>query len=198
MRVSMAVAERSGDQLAALLLQGMQSCDLVKLAQEVVLDCLPQALDHGIDMGYEGLEPDSPNAQLLGNPTLLKELIRNLIENAIHYTPSNAERQGMVTVRTVSDPLGQWVSLQVEDNGPGISPQEREAIFEPFYRALGNEVDGTGLGLPIVREIAHKHGATVRVDDAHAGHTPAGARFSVRFPCSGLRTANASAPQAGL
>ncbi len=190
--LSMARAE------SGLLLQGMQSCDLVKLAQEMVLDCLPQALDHGIDMGYEGLEPDSPNAQLLGNPTLLKELIRNLIENAIHYTPSNAERQGMVTVRTVSDPLGQWVSLQVEDNGPGISPQEREAIFEPFYRALGNEVDGTGLGLPIVREIAHKHGATVRVDDAHAGHTPAGARFSVRFPCSGLRTANASAPQAGL
>ena len=179
--LSMARAE------SGLLLQGMQSCDLVKLAQEVVLDCLPQALDHGIDMGYEGLEPGSPHAQLLGNPTLLKELIRNLIENAIHYTPSHAERQGMVTVRTVSDPLGQWVSLQVEDNGPGITLQEREAIFEPFYRALGNEVDGTGLGLPIVREIAQKHGATVRVDDAHPGHTPPGARFSVRFPCGGLK-----------
>ncbi len=183
---------------SGLLLQGMQACDLVDLAQEVMLDCLNQAMDHHIDLGYEGLESGAPQAQMLGNPTLLKELIRNLIENAIHYTPSTAERQGVVTVRTVCDPMGQWVSLQVEDNGLGIPAQEREAIFEPFYRALGNQVDGTGLGLPIVREIAHKHGGSVRVDDAHSGQNPPGARFSVRFPIAQHRQATPSELQAGL
>lgn len=187
--LSMARAE------SGLLLQGMQACDLVELAQEVMLDCLNQAMDQGIDLGYEGLDPGAPQAHMLGNPTLLKELIRNLIENAIHYTPSTAERQGVVTVRTVSDPMGQWISLQVEDNGLGIPTQERDAIFEPFYRALGNQVDGTGLGLPIVREIAHKHGGSVRVDDAHSGQNPPGSRFSVRFP---TKPVQAAGPQAGL
>ena len=55
-------------------------------------------------------------------------------------------------------------------------------MFEPFYRALGTNVDGSGLGLPIVREIAQQHGAQVDVDDAHPGQQPPGALFTVRFP----------------
>ena len=74
--------------------------------------------------------------------------------------------------------------MQVEDNGPGIAAAERELVFEPFYRALGTNVDGSGLGLPIVREIAQRHGATVSVDAAHPGQNPPGACFTVRF--SGL------------
>ena len=58
---------------------------------------------------------------------------------------------------------------------------ERELIFQPFYRALGTGADGTGLGLPIVLEIAHQHNATVSLEDAHPGQMPPGARFSVRF-----------------
>jgi two-component system sensor histidine kinase TctE len=69
----------------------------------------------------------------------------------------------------------------VEDSGPGIPAAERERVFEPFYRALGNEADGSGLGLPIVLEIAEKHQASVILSDTHPGQTPAGARFTVSF-----------------
>ena len=71
--------------------------------------------------------------------------------------------------------------IQVEDNGPGIPEAERQLVFQPFYRALGTEADGSGLGLPIVREIAGHHAATVSLEDAHPGRTPPGTRFKVRF-----------------
>lgn len=71
--------------------------------------------------------------------------------------------------------------MQVEDSGPGIPLAERELVFQPFYRALGNEADGSGLGLPIVIEIAQHHQAVVSVEDAKPGQTPPGARFNVRF-----------------
>jgi len=116
-----------------------------------------------------------------GNPTLLKEMVRNLVENAIHYTPSTFERPGVVTVRVLVDPYSKVLVLQVEDNGPGIPPAERELVFQPFYRALGTNVDGSGLGLPIVREIAQRHGATVTIEAAHPGQTPPGVCFTVRF-----------------
>ena len=116
-----------------------------------------------------------------GNPTLLKEMLRNLVENAIHYTPTQPQRPGVVTLRVLVDPYSKVLVLQVEDNGPGIAPAERELVFQPFYRALGTNVDGSGLGLPIVREIAQRHGATVVVDAAHPGQTPPGACFTVRF-----------------
>ena len=69
----------------------------------------------------------------------------------------------------------------MEDSGPGVPEAERELIFQPFYRALGTEADGTGLGLPIVLEIAQQHHATVTMEDARAGHAAPGALFSVRF-----------------
>lgn len=77
--------------------------------------------------------------------------------------------------------------LQVEDSGPGVPEAERELVFQPFYRALGTEADGSGLGLPIVLEIARQHGAEVSLDDAHPGQTPPGALFTVRFPCPASR-----------
>ena len=69
----------------------------------------------------------------------------------------------------------------MEDSGPGIPEAERELVFQPFYRTLGNEADGSGLGLPIVLEIARQHGATITLEDAHPGQTPPGICFSVRF-----------------
>ena len=108
-------------------------------------------------------------------------MIRNLVDNAMIYTPSTPERPGVVTVRILHDPFGQVLMLQVEDNGPGVPEPERTRIFEPFYRALGTNVDGSGLGLPIVQEIAQQHGAHVSVDDAQPGQTPPGACFTVRF-----------------
>jgi two-component system sensor histidine kinase TctE len=71
--------------------------------------------------------------------------------------------------------------LQVEDSGPGITEAERERVFEPFYRVLGTEADGSGLGLPIVLEIAHKHGATVDLQETHPGQKLPGAQFNVVF-----------------
>lgn len=86
-----------------------------------------------------------------------------------------------MTARVLADPFGRIVLLQVEDSGPGVPEAERELVFRPFYRALGTDADGSGLGLPIVLEIARQHGAQVRLEDAHPGLNPPGACFSVRF-----------------
>ena len=164
-----------------------QAVSLSRLATETVQDFVPRALDKRIDLGFEGPEGD---ASLLvnGNPTLLRELIRNLVDNALLYTPAG----GTVTVRVLDDPFGQVVVLQVEDSGPGIALAERAQVFLPFYRVLGTNVDGSGLGLAIVREIALQHGAEVAIEDAGLRSKGApleprsadfgpGARFTLRF-----------------
>ncbi|HEX7640161.1 MAG TPA: sensor histidine kinase N-terminal domain-containing protein [Burkholderiaceae bacterium] len=160
-----------------------QDVPIVRLATEVVRDFVPRAMDKRIDLGYEGPETDPPAPRLRGQPTLVRELIRNLVDNALQYTPAG----GTVTVRVMPDPYGRVTVLQVEDTGPGIPEPEREQVFQPFYRALGTNVDGSGLGLAIVKEIADRHGASVAVT---AARTPSpgsadlpGAMFSVRFPC---------------
>ena len=158
-----------------------QVCDLVALTLEVVQDSLPRAMDRAIDLGYEGPDVDTRSAWTIGHPTLLKELIRNLVDNAINYTPSSTAKPGVVTARVLPQADGQSVWLQVEDSGPGIAPGERELVFQPFYRALGNEADGSGLGLPIVMEIAAKHGAKVTIEYAHPNQTSPGALFTVCF-----------------
>ena len=157
------------------------TCDLADLTMEVVRNCVPRAIEKHIDLGYEGTQPGSAGGQLAGNPTLLKELIRNLVDNAINYTPSTIDRPGVITARVLTDPFGKTLVLQVEDSGPGVPEAERELIFQPFYRALGTEADGSGLGLRIVAEIAHQHNATVSMEDTRSGQLPPGARFSVRF-----------------
>ncbi|MGJ7509470.1 sensor histidine kinase N-terminal domain-containing protein [Variovorax sp. GT1P44] len=173
--LSLARAEGSGANI------GRQPCDLAKLTIEVVREAVPRAIDKRIDLGYEGAEPGAPGVTLEGNPTLLKELVRNLLDNAINYTPSTPERPGVITARILADPFGRIVVLQVEDNGPGIPENERDLVFQPFYRVLGNEADGSGLGLPIVLEIARQHFATARLEDAHPGQHPPGTLVSLRF-----------------
>ncbi|MDP2368707.1 sensor histidine kinase [Rhodoferax sp.] len=173
--LSLARAESSGAAMSR------QSCDVAALTMEVVQDSVPRAIEKHIDLGYEGALPGASGGQLSGNPTLLKELIRNLVDNAINYTPSSLTNPGIITARVLADPFGNTLVLQVEDSGPGIPVAERELVFQPFYRALGNEVDGSGLGLSIVLEIAQHHRAVVTVEDAKPGQTPPGARFVVRF-----------------
>jgi len=172
-----------------------QPVNLARLAAEAVHDFVPRALEKRIDLGYEG--PDMASAarrgaaglSVSGQPVLLRELIRNLVDNALQYTPEG----GTVTVRAVDDPFGQVVVVQVEDSGPGIPAGERDKVFQPFYRSLGTNVDGSGLGLAIVREIAQQHGAEITLEDANLRHRPGlsdqggvafgpGARFTVRFP----------------
>ncbi|MDM4767068.1 sensor histidine kinase [Pelomonas sp. SE-A7] len=154
--------------------------NLSALAIETVRDFVPRAMEKRLDLGYEGSEWAASQLRVLGHPLLIRELIRNLVDNALLYTPEG----GTVTVRVVEDPFGQVVVLQVEDSGPGIPESEREKVFQPFYRALGTEVDGSGLGLAIVREIAQQHGTEVTLDetrDRRQGHESPGARFTIRF-----------------
>jgi two-component system, OmpR family, sensor histidine kinase TctE len=161
--------------------------DLTAVTRDVVRDSVPKALERGIDLGYEEPETTAEGPTwLLAEPVLVGELVRNLVDNALHYTP----RGGTVTVRVLSDTTDRVVLLQVEDTGPGIPPAERERVFQPFYRALGTEVEGSGLGLAIVQEIAQHHVATVQVEDARPRGAPGagvgvegpGALFTVRFP----------------
>jgi two-component system sensor histidine kinase TctE len=158
-----------------------QSVDLARLVIEVVEGSVPRAMDKHIDLGYDGVDPGTPGVSIDGNPTLLKELVRNLVDNAINYTPSGGGQPGMVTARVLPDTFARVVLLQVEDTGPGVPESERDLVFQPFYRALGTEADGSGLGLPIVREIARQHGAEVVLEDVRPGSAMPGARFSVRF-----------------
>jgi two-component system sensor histidine kinase TctE len=173
--LSLARAEAGGTHI------GRQPCDLTRIAIEVVHEAVPRAIGKRIDLGYEGAQPGAPGVAIEGNPTLLKELVRNLLDNAINYTPSTPERPGVITTRVLADPFGRIVLLQVEDNGPGIPEGERELVFQPFYRVLGNEADGSGLGLPIVLEIARQHFATIRLEDAHPGQPLPGTLVSLRF-----------------
>ena len=159
----------------------LQACDLVVLTRDVVQDAIPRAMEKRIDLGYEGLPVNDASAVVQANPTLMKEMIRNLVDNALNYTPSSAENPGIVTVRVTSDGIAKAVFLQVEDTGPGIPEAERELVMQPFYRVLGTNTDGSGLGLAIVQEIAQKHQAVLTVEDAHPGSTPVGALLTLRF-----------------
>ena len=170
--LALARAETTGRSLAK------QAVDLVHVIAEAIQDSVPRALEKHIDLGYEGPPEGEDASRLLGNATLLKELVRNLLDNAINYTPDG----GQVTARLMTDRFSGVLVLLVEDTGPGIPEAERDLVFEPFYRALGTNVDGSGLGLAIVLEIARQHGATVSIDTAgHPAPRP-GTCVTVRFP----------------
>jgi two-component system sensor histidine kinase TctE len=164
-----------------------KAVDLASIARAVVRDFVPRAIERRIDLGFEA--PDGQigptGTRLMAEPVLVSEMVRNLIDNALIYTPPG----GTVTVRVLRDPLDEAVVLQVEDTGPGIAAAEREAIFRPFYRVPDSGVDGSGLGLAIVQEVAERHGAQVSVSDARPPDNdaglPPGALFMVRFPQSG-------------
>ena len=174
--LALARAESGSTELAR------QPCDLAAITRDAVQEAVPRALRQRIDLGYDGPPPGTPGTVLTGNATLLHELVRNLVDNALKYTPSEPAQPGVVTVRLRIGGLHGARVLQVEDNGPGIPAAERAHVLQPFYRVLGSAVDGSGLGLSIVDEIARQHRATVAVDDAHPGQQPPGACFTVRFP----------------
>ena len=171
--LALARAETTGRSLAK------QHVDLVKVVAEVMADSVPRALEKKIDLGYDGPAAGMEPTFMEGNTTLLGELVRNLLDNAINYTPEH----GHVTLRLMVDRFSGILVLIVEDSGPGIPESERELVFQPFYRALGTNVDGSGLGLAIVMEIVQQHGATITVEDADLpGHPESpGTRFTVRF-----------------
>lgn len=126
--------------------------ELSTLAREAAMEWVPQALQRGIDLGFDDA---SVEATVSADPFLIRELLNNLIDNALNYTPGG----GQVTVRVAGS--AETPSLEVEDNGPGIPAEERERVFERFYRIPDSRAEGCGLGLAIVREIAQGHGARV-------------------------------------
>jgi two-component system, OmpR family, sensor histidine kinase TctE len=143
--------------------------DMNALAREVTQEWVEQALAKRIDLGFEGAaEP----ALVEGSRLLLHELLNNLVDNAVRYTPPGGKVTARVTARD-------FVVVDIEDNGVGISENDRELIFERFYRVTGTEATGTGLGLPIVRSIASQHRASVQV---RSNATERGSVFTVIFP----------------
>jgi two-component system sensor histidine kinase TctE len=131
----------------------MMCIDLNQLAQQATIEMAPAALQKEIDIGFEGQEQP---CYIEGNAQRLHEMLSNLIDNAIRYT----QRKGKVTVSLKH--VDGTLQLLVEDNGPGIPPDEQEKVFERFHRVLSGEYpNGSGLGLAIVREIAHIHNASV-------------------------------------
>jgi two-component system sensor histidine kinase TctE len=136
-----------------------QRIDLRAIAESAARVWVPHAHRLGIDLGFE-LE----RAEILGDPLLLPELVDNLLDNALRYTPAS----GHVTLRTGCDDETGFV--EVEDTGPGIPESERSNVLERFYRIPGSPGDGSGLGLAIVHEVVARHEGQLRIT-APAGHS---------------------------
>ena len=156
----------------------LEELDLNELARETVQDWVQASFAHKIDLGFE---QSGVPILIEGNALMLRELLSNLIDNALRYTPTG----GSVTVRLRHD--DQQAVLEVEDTGPGIAPAERGHVFERFYRILGNSAPGSGLGLAIVREIAHQHGAEIDIvnNPRSTGAKSPGSLFRLTFPVRG-------------
>ena len=128
--------------------------DLVQAARDQLVNAADHAMQAGLLIAFEAPDWEVP---IHAQPVMLGELIKNLIDNACHYTESD------VTVRVTQDHLG--AHLYVLDNGPGIPLHEREHVFEPFYSVLGENKGGSGLGLAIVKEIARLHDAELKITE---------------------------------
>jgi two-component system sensor histidine kinase TctE len=161
----LALARSDGSARAAVPLE---PTDLRALAAEAADTWVPRALAQGVDLGFE-LQP----APLDGRPFLLRELLANLIDNAIVH----AGRGAQVTVRTGTADGNAW--LEVEDDGPGLPPDQRATVFDRFVRGAEASPGGTGLGLAIVRDIAVGHGGQVDWHDPPCGR---GAVLRVTLP----------------
>lgn len=163
--LSLARAEPPGGRV-----QASGHVDLTSLARDATMEWVPRALERNVDLGFDA---DSARAQVEGDPFLLREMLNNLLDNAIRYSDS----AGQVTVRVTRNAA--HPVLSVEDSGPGIPESERTRVFERFYRVLGTGAEGCGLGLAIVQEIAQSHSAEVQLTPGADG---AGTVVRVIFP----------------
>jgi two-component system sensor histidine kinase TctE len=154
-----------------------EQLDLTHIARSITRDFVPEAMNKHIDLGVE--VPEHP-VYVMGQTLMLSEMLKNLVENALRYTPEN----GCVTVRIDDGPQRGAVALEVEDDGPGIPIGERKMVFDRFYRVLGTNQDGSGLGLAIVQETAIQHKATVVIENNPHATAPGrpGTLVRVNFP----------------
>ena len=142
--------------------------DVGAVARGVVADLAPLAIARGRELAFQG--PARP-VRIIGNELALEEGVRNLVENALRYTPCG---------ETVEVFVRDDGSIEVTDRGPGVPAHHREAIFRRFWRDAAACDRGAGLGLPIVKRIAEAHGGSVHVDDREGG----GAVFRIELPVS--------------
>ncbi len=142
--------------------------DLTVLAREELERWADVAISRNIDLGYEGPET---GIEVAGDPHLLRELIGNLVDNAIRY----GRQDGIVTLGLTDSP----VTLYVDDDGAGIPLEERSLVMDRFYRRSESHGEGCGLGLAIAQEIAARHGAQLNITDSPLN---SGSRFFVVFP----------------
>lgn len=167
-------AVRLAEQLLALARNDPQEkadfavFDLSDAVAEGIKDSHSLAVARGIDLGLDA----EPHLMLPGDREGVRTLVRNLVDNAVRYTPAG----GSVRVRSLATTDGAVV--EVADTGSGIPPSDRVRVFDRFYRRLPAREGGTGLGLAIVKAIAERHGAQVTIDDAAGG----GLRVAVIFP----------------
>jgi two-component system OmpR family sensor kinase len=145
--------------------------ELDRAARGVIADLLQEAVSRGVDLGFERVE----HVSVRGEPVMLTAMIRNLIDNALRFVPEG----GRIDVAIDLD--GATAVLLVEDTGPGVSADEIDRIFEPFFRGQRPEGEGTGLGLAIVKRIVDRLGGTIEaVNMTEAGRT--GLRVVVKLP----------------
>jgi two-component system sensor histidine kinase TctE len=149
--------------------ENFTALDFNKLTFDATTEWVTHAYRKKIDLGFEGADRE---VMVRGDATRLTELINNLVDNAIRYTPPG----GRVTVHVRAEPNPQLV---VSDDGPRIPVEERERVFERFHRLLGTHAEGSGLGLAIVRDIASLHEASIELKDDVDG---VGNTFIVTFP----------------
>jgi two-component system, OmpR family, sensor kinase len=148
-----------------------QPVQLDGLARRAVADMVSVAQAKGVDLGLQQADA----AVVQGQPEALNILVRNLVDNAIKYTPGG----GTVDVSVQAAPQG--CVLCVEDSGPGIPPDERERVFDRFYRIAGSEAQGSGLGLAIIKSIAERHGAKLTLGQSER---LGGLSATVAFPAA--------------
>lgn len=168
--LTLSMAESLGTTSSAETVAAMS---LVAVIQEVFEDLAAQAQSKAINLGFD-MTSDAPVLRV--DPWVVKEMILNLVDNAIRYTP----RGGTVTVRL--DRANGVTTMVVEDDGIGISPVHREKVFERFYRIHNTDSDGSGLGLAIVREFATRIGAQIQLSDTAKGQ---GLMVQIDFLASG-------------
>lgn len=142
--------------------------NLADLAKQVCGELAPAAVAKMIDLSFLG----EVSVLINGNQELLRVLFRNLIDNAIRYTPERGVIEVVVGQRAAG------AEVTVTDSGPGIPQEERERVFDRFYRILGNKASGSGLGLSIVRRIVELHGGDIVLGEGRQGK---GLRVVVRF-----------------
>jgi two-component system OmpR family sensor kinase len=143
-------------------------------AKEVVADLRPGATDRGIDLGFALVEPLTVRSE----PAMLAAIIRNLLDNAIRFTP----RGGTIDIGVYRE--DGTAILQVEDTGPGIASTDMDQIFEPFFRGSRPGGEGAGLGLSIAKRIVDSLGGKIALENI-AGFGRSGLRATVRLPIAG-------------